>query len=119
VTVTRIERRQPLPQTVAKLGVASPRARLRLEPRRLGRIVGRVLRIGRWRPRCLFSALVLYRLLQEQGDQAEFVIGMPLDRRSKDAHAWVELGRVDVGPPPGGRGRLPLARYPLVRPQDE
>jgi hypothetical protein len=113
VTVTRIERRQPLPRAVAELEVASPRARLRVEPRRLGRIVGRVLRVGRWRPRCLFSALVLYRLLQEQGDQAEIVIGMPLDRRSKDAHAWVELDRVDVGPPPGGRGRLPLARYPL------
>jgi hypothetical protein len=56
---------------------------------------------------------VLYRLLREQGDPAEFLIGMPLDRRSKDAHAWVEVDRVDVGPPPGGRGRLPLARYPL------
>ena len=116
VTVTRVERRHPLPQAVARLGVASGRARIRVEPRRLGRIVGRVLRIGWWRPRCLFSALVLYRLLREQGDQAELVIGMPLDRRSKDAHAWVEVGRVDAGPPPGGRGRLPLARYPLDPP---
>jgi hypothetical protein len=105
-----------LPQAVARLGVASREARPRVEPRRLGRIVGRVLRIGWWRPRCLFSALVLYRLLREQGDPAEFLIGMPLDPRSKDAHAWVEVGRVDVGPPPGGRGRLPLARYPLDPP---
>lgn len=116
VTVTAIERRYPLPQAVSRLGVAAPSARFRVEPRRLGRIVGRVLRIGWWRPRCLFSALVLYRLLQEQGDRAEFVIGMPLDRRSKDAHAWVEVGRVDVGPPPGARGRLALARYPLDPP---
>ena len=112
-TVTGVERRHPLPQAVAELGLVAPRAHLRLEPPRLGRIVGRVLRIGWWRPRCLFTALVLYRLLQEQGDQAELVIGMPLDSRSKDAHAWVEVDRVDVGPPPGGRGRLPLARYPL------
>jgi hypothetical protein len=113
ITVTEVERRHPLPQVVARLGLTSRSARLRVEPRRLGRIVGRVLRIGWWRPRCLFSALVLYRLLQEQGDHAELVIGMPLDRRSKDAHAWVEVRRVDVGPPPGGQGRLPLARYPL------
>jgi Uncharacterised nucleotidyltransferase/Transglutaminase-like superfamily len=113
VTVTAVERRYPLPQAVSRLGVAAPSARFRVEPRRLGRIVGRVLRIGWWRPRCLFSALVLYRLLKEQGDRAEFVIGMPLDRRSKDAHAWVEVEQVDVGPPPGARGRLALARYPL------
>ena len=116
VTVLGVERRHPLPQAVARLGEASRRARLRVEPQRLGRIVGRVLRIGWWRPRCLFSALVLYRLLQEQGDHAELVIGMPLDPRSKDAHAWVEVARVDVGPPPGGRGRVPLARYPLDPP---
>jgi Uncharacterised nucleotidyltransferase/Transglutaminase-like superfamily len=116
VTVIGVERRYPLPQAVARLGVASGEARPRVEPRRLGRIVGRVLRIGWWRPRCLFSALVLYRLLREQGEPAEILIGMPLDRRSKDAHAWVEVGRVDVGPPPGGRGRLPLARYPLDPP---
>jgi hypothetical protein len=116
VTVIGVERRHPLPQAVARLGIASPRARTRVEPRRLGRIVGKVLRIGPWRPRCLFSSLVLYRLLREQGDTAELLIGMPLDLRSKDAHAWVEVGRIDVGPPPGGRGRLPLARYPLPRP---
>ena len=116
VTVIGVERRYPLPLAIGRLGVASRKARPRVEPRRLGRIVGRILRIGWWRPRCLFSALVLYRLLREQGDPAEFLIGMPLDRRSKDAHAWVEVGRVDVGPPPGGQGRLPLARYPLDPP---
>jgi Uncharacterised nucleotidyltransferase/Transglutaminase-like superfamily len=116
VTVIGVERRHPLPQAAARLGVASGGARIRVEPRRLGRLVGRVLRFGRWRPRCLFSALVLFRLLRQQGDDAELVIGMPLDRRSKDAHAWVEAEGVDVGPPPGGRGRLPLARYPLRPP---
>jgi hypothetical protein len=116
VTVIGVERRHPLPQAVARLGIASPRARAQVEPRRLGRIVGKVLRIGPWRPRCLFSSLVLYRLLREQGDNADLLIGMPLDPRSKDAHAWVEVGRIDVGPPPGGRGRRPLARYPLSRP---
>ena len=32
--------------------------------------------------------------------------------RHKDAHAWVELAGVDVGPPPGRNGHVELARYP-------
>jgi hypothetical protein len=59
----------------------------------------------------LFSALVLYRLLRAQGDRAELVIGLPSDARTKDAHAWVELDGVDVGPPPGRSGHLELTRY--------
>jgi len=105
----------PLPETAICSSAAltwRPRQTLppRVEPRRLGRIVGRVLRIGWWRPRCLFSALVLYRFLREQGDPAEFPIGMPLDRRSKDAHAWVEADRIDVGPPAPRRAGASASR---------
>jgi Uncharacterised nucleotidyltransferase/Transglutaminase-like superfamily len=106
------ERRLPLPEAARRLAEAG-RARTRVDPRRLGRIVGRVLRVGPWRPRCLFSALVLYRLLREQGDDADLVIGLGADPRSKDAHAWVEVDGVDAGPPPGRGGRTALARYPL------
>lgn len=56
------------------------------------------------RPRCLHTALVLYRLLQLGGQPAVLVIGLVPSSETKDAHAWVELDGVDVGPPPG-RGR--------------
>ncbi len=109
---TRIlERRLPLPDVTRRLADGGERVRTRVDPGRLGGIVGRVLRIGPWRPRCLFSALVLFRLLHKQGDTAELVIGMPIRPQSKNAHAWVEVTGLDVGPPPGGRGRVPLARF--------
>lgn len=104
-------RREPLPALVARLGSA-PRARSdRLAPDRLSRAVDRSLRVGGRRPRCLVNALVLYRLLREQGDDAELVVGLPARPVDKDAHAWVELGGVDVGPPPGRSGHEQLARF--------
>jgi hypothetical protein len=66
---------------------------------------------GPFRPRCLSLALVHYRLLTEQGLEPALVIGLPEGSASKDAHAWVEVSGIDVGPPPGGGGRTPLARY--------
>lgn len=106
------ERRLPLPELTRRWASRPVRSRARIDARRLGRIVGRVLRFGPWRPRCLFSALVLYRLLREQGEPAQLVIGMQPDPRTKDAHAWVEVNGTDVGPPPGRGRRRPLTRYP-------
>jgi hypothetical protein len=105
-------RRNSLPAIVADLGTVnrayrSPRRR----PARLGRIVSRVLRIGPWRARCLHTSMVLYRLLREQGDDVELVIGLPLEPKDKDAHAWVEIDGHDVGPPPGRGKHVELARY--------
>ena len=57
------------------------------------------------------SSLVLYRLLREQGDDAELVIGLPQTPADKDAHAWVELAGRDVGPPPGRGPHEELARF--------
>jgi len=54
---------------------------------------------------------VLYRLLREQGDAAELVIGLPKNPADKSAHAWVELDGVDVGPPPGRNGHEQMARF--------
>ncbi len=103
--------RQPLPDVVRELKVPR-RARQRyVGPCRLGRIVYEVLSFGPFSPRCLFLALVLYRLLRQQGEDAELVIGLPTEAEDKDAHAWVEVDGSDVGPPPGGGNYQPLVRY--------
>jgi len=81
------------------------------DPRRLGRIVARVLHVGPWRARCLHTSMVLFRLLREQGDTAELVIGLPREPRDKDAHAWVEIDGSDIGPPPGRGRHEEIARY--------
>ena len=104
-------RRTPLPALVRELGygVVRPGGH---PPSLLSRAVYRSLRLGPVRPRCLTSSLVLYRLLREQGDAAEVVIGLPAEARDHAAHAWVELGARDVGPPPGRGGHAPIARFP-------
>lgn len=102
--------RHPLPVVVASLEPLGTHPRLPL--RTMVRGIDRGLRIGPWRPRCLLRSLVLFRLLREQGEPAVLVIGLGHEARTSDAHAWVELAGADVGPPPGGRGYLELARFP-------
>jgi hypothetical protein len=104
-------KRRPLPELIRRLGRVSHVRQGSLEPVRLGRAVAGALRIGPLNPRCLFTALVLYRLLHREGEPAEIVIGMPMEPRDKDAHAWVEVNGVDVGPPPGRGRHQELARY--------
>ena len=111
VRVHALLRRRPLPDVVSALGRPGGASWPRVRALRLSRTVDRVLRVGGRRPRCLILALVLYRLIRAQGDEAEVVIGLPLDARDKDAHAWVEVGGVDVGPPPGKGAHQELARY--------
>ena len=111
VRVHALLRRRPLPEVISTLGRPGGAGWPRLRAVRLSRTVDRVLRVGRRRPRCLILALVLYRLIRAQGDDAEVVIGLPLDAREKDAHAWVEVEGVDVGPPPGKGVHQELARY--------
>ena len=104
-------RRSALPVLVQELGRTNPR-KGRYPPALLSRAVYRSLQLGPLRPRCLTSSLVLYRLLREQGDQAEVVIGLPARARDHAAHSWVELDRRDVGPPPGRGRHAAIARYP-------
>jgi hypothetical protein len=104
-------RRAPLPSVVESFGDPNGQRLPRVEARRLSRIVHGTLHLGPLRPRCLVNALVLFRLLRAQGDPAELVIGLPHEPRDKDAHAWVELDRVDVGPPPGKGSHEELARF--------
>jgi len=108
--------RRPLPEVVAALDspAAAPRlpAARWLPAARLARAVNRGLRVGRWRPRCLLRSLVLYRLLRAQGNTPELIIGLPRVATT-DAHSWIELDGVDVGPWPGRFGHEELARYPV------
>lgn len=103
--------RRPLPRIVDELERRPASSTLHVDPRRLGRIVFRVLRIGPWRPRCLFTSLVLFRLLREQGDLPVLVIGLPTHATGTKAHAWIEVDGAEVGPPPGSRGHVALARF--------
>ena len=104
-------RRAPLPRVVQSFAGPDRGSLPRVEARRLSRIVHGTLHVGPLRPRCLVNALVLFRLLRAQGDPAELVIGLPHDPRDHEAHAWVEVERVDVGPPPGKGSHEELARY--------
>lgn len=101
----------PFPQFVAALGRPARPAPRRYPPRILSRAVARSLTLGRFGPTCLVNTLVLYRLLREQEDPAEIVIGLPPDAVTHRAHAWVELDGQDLGPAPGRSGHVPMARF--------
>jgi hypothetical protein len=109
VLLVVLVRRRPLPELIERIGRVSRAPRRRYGPEHLSRAVERALRLAR--PTCLVSSLVLYRLLHEQGEPAELVIGPPLSRPHRVAHAWVEIEGRDVGPPPGRAGREVLARF--------
>lgn len=104
-------RRHTLSDAVDRLDVVGER-RPREPLGRLSRAVTRSLRVGPWQSRCLSRSLVLYRLVREQGDPANLVIGLPDRSTSSDAHAWVEHVGRDIGPRPGGYGQTELVRYP-------
>ncbi len=104
--------RRPLPELVRELGRPGRPVPAADRPRWLGRAVFRSTGLGPIRPRCLTNALVHYRLLRASGVPASLVIGLKPNPTTKDAHAWVEVDGVDVGPPPGRRGHEELARYP-------
>jgi transglutaminase superfamily protein len=104
-------RRYSLPGLVTRLGRTRKSRSYGLDHRRMGRAVQKALRIGPLEARCLVTALVLYRLVREEEEPAQLVIGLPHEPTSKDAHAWVEIDGIDVGPPPGGAGHRVLARF--------
>lgn len=103
--------REPLPELVATLAEPRPFGLSPYPPPRLSRAVHRTLRVGRRRPTCLVSSLVLFRLLREQGDPAQLVIGLPPASKTHEAHAWIEIDGRDIGPPPGRGGHAELARF--------
>jgi hypothetical protein len=104
-------RRADLPAIVQWLATPPPAPTAPVDPRRLGRIVARCLPYRLLRGTCLPQSLTLFRLLHLQGLGPELVIGLPAQPKSPEAHAWIELGGRDVGPPPGGRLHRPFARY--------
>lgn len=103
-------KRRPLPDLVASLGTGGS-GRSDLAPERLGRAVQRALTVGTHKPRCLIASLVLYDMLRAEDENVELVIGLPGSPTTKDAHAWIEIEGVDVGPPPGRGAHRELARY--------
>jgi len=103
--------RRPLPDQVRALQARPVRNSHPVTPQRLGSAIHRGLRVGTIAPRCLPKALVMFEILHAQGEAPELVIGLPTQARSHEAHAWVELGSVDVGPPPGRSGHVELVRY--------
>ena len=105
-------RRVPLPSLVDRYSALPPSPR-RYQVGTLRRGVDRLLRLPRRPLRCLPRALVLYSMVTQQGHDARLVIGLPLRGESARAHAWVEIGGVDVGPSPGRDGHDPMAAYPL------
>lgn len=105
-------KRLALPELIERLSRSRRASPRHVDPRQLGSIVYRVLRLGSWRARCLHTSLVLFRLLLEQGDHPELVIGLPPEPTDKEAHAWVEVRGVEVGPPPGRGRHVELVRYP-------
>lgn len=92
-------RRGDIASVARKLGHSPIKRHRGRQPVNLGRAVWKALSAGPLRPRCLPVALVHYELLVEQGLAAELVIGIADDAESSDAHAWVEIEGVDVGPP--------------------
>src|SRR5687768_5293374 len=69
VTVWLTLKRNALPDAVSRLAsTAVPSPDRPIPPRRLGTMVFRVLRIGPWRPRCLYQAVVLFTLLRDRGE---------------------------------------------------
>jgi glycosyltransferase involved in cell wall biosynthesis len=110
VVATQLRRRS-LPAVVAGMARTTPVPLPGVAPARLGQMVYGSLHVGRFQPRCLVTSLVHLRLLRQQGRDAELVIGLDPVQHGKDAHAWVEIGGLDVGPPPGRGGHEELVRY--------
>ena len=95
-------RSSSLPEVVRRLESTPHRVVLPpLDPRLMGKLVVRVLDRKPLRPRCLTLSLVLFRMLVRQNTRAHLVIGLPPSPSSHEAHAWVEVAGVEVGPPPG------------------
>jgi hypothetical protein len=109
--VTVLLQRLPLHDVVKALSPGIPRSGSADLAPRYSKAIHRVLRLGKRRPRCLPSALVLFRLLRAKNLPAELVIGLPSSPITHTAHAWVELNGRDVGPPPGRQTHEVFARY--------
>jgi hypothetical protein len=104
-------RRHPLPEMAQRLS-ARPRLQApRYPARRVSEVADRALRMTPYQPRCVLRALVVFSLLHQQGDEPDLVIGLPSQASDKDAHAWLEIGGIDVGPSPGRSNHVELARY--------
>lgn len=104
-------RRRTLPELAQHLANSPQQGRRRYDARRVSEVADRALRLTPYEPRCVVRALVVYGLLHNQGDRPDLVIGLPPRPAAKNAHAWLEIDGIDVGPPPGRGDHVELARY--------
>jgi hypothetical protein len=104
-------RRHTLPELAQRLSAQPVRDVPRYPARRVSTVADRALRLTPYQPRCVLRALVVFSLLHQQGDAPDLVIGLPPQAADKDAHAWLEIGGIDVGPSPGRSNHVELARY--------
>lgn len=104
--------RNSLPRAVEILSTGRRPSHPPLDHLHMARIIDRTLRIRALRPRCLSRSLVLYHLVRQDSASVELVLGLPESLEGHQAHAWVEVGGIDIGPAPGGHGYEELARYP-------
>jgi len=104
-------RNRPLPAQVQALTRKHGPKATHIPVAKVRRAIHLGLRAGKLTPRCLPNALVMFRILHEQGDDPVLVIGLPRVAENHIAHAWVELDGQDVGPPPGRGDHTELARF--------
>lgn len=103
-------RRTPLPDLIGEMRVPR-RSSPAWTPRRTVANVARLLRFRNRRARCLISSIVGLRMLSMAGYETDVVIGLPNDAADHGAHAWLEVGGRDIGPPPGRGDHVEIARY--------
>lgn len=101
---------RPLPVVVERLSRPGDTS-IDIDPIVLGRYVHKALSTPLGVPRCLYLALVHFRLLIRTGHRPELIIGLPDRADSPEAHAWIEIDSIDVGPPPGRSDSVEMARY--------
>lgn len=111
-TVALRVHRDALPDLVARLSRRPNTLRAYAPPPRIVRAAHRCLTFGRLSPRCITKSLVVYRVLVEQGETPQLVIGLLPDAVDHRAHAWVELAGSDIGPPPGRGDHAAIGRFP-------
>lgn len=88
--------RRWIERTTARNAVRAPNPTEIAEGERLARLASMAGRHGPVAASCLRQALLIHGLLRRRGLQSELMIGVYRDGGGMSAHAWVELGGVQL-----------------------
>jgi len=113
VWVMRVEwrrRRLPFGDLVAWLESVPSRAASTVPHEAVFAAIRRAYVLSPFRPTCLRESLAALGLLRSLGFPARLAIGVKVAEAPVDAHAWVELNGVALGPP--ADDYRPLRRRP-------